>query len=52
MVATGQGNSRLGKSQGILCWVREIWDFEKSQGNTGKSFEGQGNLLRTQIHYT
>ena len=24
MVATSQGNSRSGKSQGILCWVREI----------------------------
>ena len=31
-VATGQGNSRSGKSQGILELVREIWNFEKSQG--------------------
>ena len=43
-VATGQENSGSGKSQGILCWVREVWDFEKSQGNSGKSLEGQGNL--------
>ena len=48
MVGTGQGKVReirnQGKSQGILCWVREILDFEKSQGNTGKSLESQGNL--------
>jgi hypothetical protein len=36
--------SKSGKSQGILCLVREIWDFEKSQGNSGKSLESQGNL--------
>ena len=28
-----QGNSRLGKSQGILELVREIWNFVESQGN-------------------
>ena len=44
MVATVQVNSRSGKSQGILCWVREIRDFDKGQGNTGKSLESQGNL--------
>ena len=38
------GNSRSGKSQGISCGVREILDFEKSQGNTRKSLESQGNL--------
>ena len=25
-------NSKSGKSQGILIWVREIWNFVKSQG--------------------
>ena len=36
-----QGNSRSGKSQGILELVREIWNFVESQGNFKKS---QGNL--------
>ena len=47
MVATGQGKSgkfKVRKSQAILCWVRNILDFEKSQDNTGKSLESQGNL--------
>ena len=47
MVATGQGKSgkfKVRKSQAILCWVRKILDFEKSQDNTGKSLESQGNL--------
>ena len=35
-VATGQGNSRSGKSQGILEFVREIWNFVESQGNLRK----------------
>ena len=52
-----QGCHWSGKSQGMLCWVREICDFEKSQGNTGKSLESQGNLTfscrtpQTRIHY-
>ena len=29
----GQGNSRSGKSQGILDLVREIWNFVESPGN-------------------
>ena len=33
-VATSQGNSRSGKSQGILELVREIWNFVESQGNS------------------
>ena len=47
MVATGQGKVteiQGRKSQVILCWVREIGDFENSRGNTGKSLESQGNL--------
>ena len=35
-VATGQGNSRSGKSQGILEFVREIWNFVEGQGNLRK----------------
>ena len=31
-----QGNSRSGKSQGILEFVREIWNFVGSQGNSRK----------------
>ena len=31
-----QGNSRSGKSQGILEFVREIWNFVESQGNSKK----------------
>ena len=31
-----QGNSRSGKSQGILEFVREIWNFIESQGNSRK----------------
>ena len=31
-----QGNSRSGKSQGILEFVREIWNFVESQGNLRK----------------
>ena len=31
-----QGNSRSGKSQGILELVREIWNFVESQGNLKK----------------
>ena len=31
-----QGNSRSGKSQGILEFVREIWNFVESQGNSRK----------------
>ena len=33
-VAIGQGNSRSGKSQGILEFIREIWNFVESQGNS------------------
>ena len=43
-VATGQGkvgNSRSGKSQGILEFVREIWNFVESQGNLRKVREIQ-----------
>ena len=32
-----QGNSRSRKSQGILEFVREIWNFVESQGNLRKS---------------
>ena len=39
-VATGQGKVReiqgQGKSQGILEFVREIWNFVESQGNSRK----------------
>ena len=31
-----RGNSRSGKSQGILEFVREIWNFVESQGNLRK----------------
>ena len=31
-----QGNSRSGKSQGILEFVREIWNFVESQENSRK----------------
>ena len=31
-----QGNSRSGKSQGILEYVREILNFVESQGNSRK----------------
>ena len=31
-----QGNSRSGKSQRILEYVREIWNFVESQGNLRK----------------
>ena len=31
-----QGNSRSGKSQGILEFVREIWNSVESQGNIRK----------------
>ena len=34
-----QGNSRSGKSQGILELVREIWKFFESQGNFKKGRE-------------
>ena len=34
-----QGNSRSGKSQGILEFVREIWNFVESQGNSRKVME-------------
>ena len=36
-----QGNSRSGKSQGILEFVREIWNFVESQGNSRKVREIQ-----------
>ena len=36
-----QGNSRSGKSQGILEFVREIWNFVESQGNLRKVREIQ-----------
>ena len=34
-----QGNSRSGKSQGILEFIREIWNFAESQGNLRKVME-------------
>ena len=38
-VATGQGNSRSGKSQGILEFVREIWNFvEEKLGKLRKIY--------------
>ena len=39
-----QGNSRSGKSQGILEFVREIWNFVESQGNLRKVREIQENI--------
>ena len=39
-----QGNSRSGKSQGILEFVREIWNFVESQGNSRKVRDIQENL--------
>ena len=39
-----QGNSRSGKSQGILEFVREIWNFVESQGNSRKVREISENL--------
>ena len=44
LVREKSGKFKVRESQGILCWVREICDFEKSQRNTGKSLESQGNL--------
>ena len=39
-----QGNTRSGKSQGILEFVREIWNFIESQGNSRKVREISENL--------
>ena len=39
-----QGNSRSGKSQGILEFVREILNFVESQGNSRKVREISENL--------
>ena len=41
---TGQRKVREIQGHGILEFVREIWNSVKSQGNSGKSYPGQGKL--------